>query len=122
MADYLPRFKPGAAVTFTTTADVTGGRLVESGTTTRSATPATADSAKVLGVAATDTTSGNSVGVYLRPTGVHQLVASGAIAIGAKVVAATGGKVQTIASNSNPIGIALEAAATDLDVIDVLFI
>jgi predicted RecA/RadA family phage recombinase len=122
MADYLPKFKPGASVTFTTTADVIGGRLVEVGATVRSCTPAAADSAKVLGVAATDATSGNSVGVYLRPTGVQQLVASAAIAVGAKVVAATGGKVQTIGANSNPIGIALEAAAADLDVIDVLFI
>lgn len=122
MADYLPKFKPGSAVTFLTTADVIGGRLVEASSSTRSCAPAAADSAKVLGVASVDTTSGDSVGVFLRPTGVHQLVASGAIALGAKVVAATGGKVQTIASNSNPIGIALEAAAADLDVIDVLFI
>jgi hypothetical protein len=28
MADYLPKFKPGQAVTFTASADVTGGRLV----------------------------------------------------------------------------------------------
>ncbi len=122
MADYLPKFKPGASVTFVTTADVIGGRLVAASTTTRSVAPAAADSAKVIGVAATDAVSGDNVGVYCRPTGVHQLVASGAIAIGAKVVADTAGKVQTIASNSNPIGIALEAAAADLDVIDVLFI
>ncbi len=122
MADYLPKFKPGQAVTFVTTADVTGGRLVEASTTTRSCAPAGADSAKVLGVAATDAVSGDSVGVYMRPTGVQQLTASGAIAIGAKVVAAAAGKIQTIASNSNPIGIALEAAAADGDVIDVLFI
>ena len=29
MADYLPQFSPGDAVTFTASADVTGGRLVE---------------------------------------------------------------------------------------------
>lgn len=121
MADYLPKFKPGQAVTFVTTADVIGGRLVAASTTTRSCAPAAADSGKVLGVAATDAVSGDNVGVYLRPTGIQQLVASGAIALGAKVVADTGGKVQTIASLTNPIGIALEAAAADLDVIDVLF-
>jgi len=121
MADYLPKFKPGAAVSFGTTADVIGGRLVDA-STARNVAPAAADSAKVVGVAATDVVSGDRVLVYCRPTGVHQLVASAAIAVGAKVIAATGGKVATIGGGSNPIGIALEAAAADLDVIDVLFI
>lgn len=122
MADYLPKFKPGAAVTFTATADVVGGRLVDAGATNRSCTPAGADSAKVLGVAGTDAVSGDKVLVYTRPTGVHQLVANGAIAIGAKVISAAAGKVATVGAGANPIGIALEAAAADLDVIDVLFI
>lgn len=122
MADYLPKFTPGSAVTFTTTADVTGGRLVDSGTTARSCTPAGADSAKVLGVAAYDTVSGDPVTVFPRPSGVHQLVASGAIAVGAKVISATAGKIATIGAGANAIGIALEAAAADGDVIDVLFI
>jgi hypothetical protein len=121
MADYLPKFKPGAAVTFGTTADVTGGRLVDA-STARNVAPAAADSAKVIGVAGFDAVSGEKVTVYCRPTGVHQLVASGAIAVGAQVISATGGKIATVGAGSNPIGIALEAAAADLDVIDVLFI
>lgn len=121
MADYLPKFKPGAAVTFTASADVTGGRLVEL-TGNRAVGPAGADAVDVIGVAGFDAVAGESVTVYCRPTGVHQLVASAAIAAGAKVIAAAGGKAATIGAGANPIGIALEAAAADLDVIDVLFI
>lgn len=121
MADYLPKFTPGSAVTFTTSADVVGGRLVlASGA--RTVAPATADAATVVGVAAYDTVSGDPVTVFLRPSGVHQLVASGAIAVGAKVISATAGKIATIGAGANAIGIALEAAAADGDVIDVLFI
>lgn len=121
MADYLPKFKPGAAVTFTTTADVTGGRLVDL-TGNNTIGPAGADVADVVGVAGFDVLSGEKVTVYCRPTGVHRLVANGAIAAGAKVISATGGKIATIGAGTNPIGIALEAAAADNDVIDVLFI
>lgn len=121
MPDYLPRFKPGKAVSMLTSADVIGGRLVlASGVST--VAPATADAANVVGVAATDATSGDKVLVFCRPGGIQRLTASAAITAGVKVVAATGGKIATIASNSNPIGIALQTAAADLDVIDVLFL
>ena len=53
---------------------------------------------------------------------MHRLVANGAIAAGAKVISASTGKVATIGAGANPIGIALQAAAADLDVIDVLFL
>lgn len=121
MVDYLPKFKPGQAVTFTASADVTGGRLVEV-TGNRTVGPAGADSAKVVGVAAFDVKSGDAVTVYTRAGGVHPVTASGAIAAGAKIASAAAGKVQTIASLNNPVGLALEAAAADNDVIDVLFI
>jgi hypothetical protein len=121
MADYLPKFKPGQAVTFTASAAVTGGRLVEV-TGNRAVGPATADAADVVGVAGFDGISGDPVTVYTRAGGVHGLVASGAIAAGAKVISAAAGKIATIGAGANPIGIALEAAATDNDVIDVLFI
>jgi hypothetical protein len=121
MVDYLPKFKPGSAVTFSASADVTGGRLVAvSGN--RTVAPAAADSATVAGVAGFDAVTGESVTVYLRPSGVHPLVASGVIAAGAKVIAAATGKIATVGAGVNPIGIALEAATADLDVIDVLFI
>jgi hypothetical protein len=53
---------------------------------------------------------------------VHPLVASGAIVAGAKVIPAVAGKVATVGAGTNTIGIALEAAAADLDVVDVLFL
>jgi predicted RecA/RadA family phage recombinase len=121
MADYLPKFKPGQAVTFTASADVTGGRLVAL-TGNRAVAPAGADSAAVIGVAGFDALAGEKVTVYTRAGGVHGLVANGAIAAGAKVISAATGKAATIGAGANAIGIALEAAAADLDVIDVLFI
>jgi hypothetical protein len=121
MADYLPRFTPGKAVTFAATADVIGGRLVAV-TGNRTVGPAGADVAVVVGVAGFDALAGENVTVYTRPTGVQQLVASGAIVAGAKVISAAAGKIATAGAGVNPIGIALEAAAADLDVIDVLFI
>jgi predicted RecA/RadA family phage recombinase len=121
MADYLPKFKPGQAVTFSVSADVTGGRLVAI-TGNRSVGPAGADSAAVVGVASRDAKAGERVTVFTRAGGVQQLTASGAIAAGAKVSSAAAGKVQTVGATTNPIGLALEAAAADNDVIDVLFI
>jgi hypothetical protein len=121
MSAYLPKFEGTEPFTRTTSADVVGGRLLSvSGANT--VANSGADVATVIGVAGDDALSGASVTVYPRPGGVHPLVAAGAIAAGAKVISAAGGKVATIGGGSNPIGIALEAAAADLDVIDVLFI
>lgn len=121
MVDYLPKFKPGQSVTFTASADVTGGRLVAI-TGVRTVGPAGADSAAVVGVAGFDALAGERVTVFTRAGGVQQLTASGAIAAGVKVSSAAAGKIQTVGSTTNPIGLALEAAAADNDVIDVLFI
>jgi len=121
MADYLPKFKPGQAVTFSASADVIGGRLVAA-TGDRTVGPAGADSAAVVGVAGFDAATGEDVTVFTRAGGVHQLTASGAIAAGAKVSAAAAGKIQTVGETTNPIGLALAAAAEADDVIDVLFI
>lgn len=121
MADYLPKFKPGQAVTFTASADVTGGRLVAI-TGNRTVGPAGADSAAVVGVAGFDAKAGERVTVFTRAGGVQQLTANGAVSAGVKVSAAAAGKIQTLGTTTNPIGLALEAAAADNDVIDVLFI
>ena len=121
MADYLPKFKPGQAVTFKASAAIIGGRLVAV-TSPRTVGPAGADSAAVVGVAGFDAAIGEDVTVFTRAGGVHSLVASGAIGAGVKVSAAATGKVQTIGATANPVGIALDAAAADNDVIDVLFI
>lgn len=120
MADYLPKHTPATRVTFTASADVIGGRLVVV-TGANTVGPAGADSAVVAGVAGFDALTGELVTVYCRPTGVHRLVASAAIAAGARVISAATGKVATIGAGTNSLGIALEAAAADLDVIDVLF-
>lgn len=121
MADYLPKFTPGAAVTFTAGTAIVGGRLVAV-IGDRLVAPAVADSAAVVGVAAFDVVTGDPVTVYMRPSGVHRLTASGPIVAGAKVAADAAGKVQTVAALLNPIGVALEAATTNMDVIDVLFV
>lgn len=122
MADYLPKFTPGQAVTFTAGATaVVGGRLVEL-STANTVVPAGADSAKVIGVAGFDAKTGEHVTVYTRAGGIHRLVASAAIAVGAKVIAAADGEIATIGAGANPVGIALTAATDDQDVIDVLFI
>ena len=121
MADYLPKFT-GASATFTASAAITGGRLVAVAGN-RLVAQASADSATVVGVSGYDAVTGDPMTVYTRPSGVHSLVASGAIEAGAKVISATAGRVATITTGTetgvNPIGIALEAAA-DLDVVDVL--
>lgn len=122
MSDYLPKFNPGAQVPLTVGATpVVGGRLVEV-STANAIVPSGADSAKVLGVAAQDAAVGDRVTVFARSGGVQRLTASGAIAVGARVISAAAGKIATIGAGTNAIGIALEAAAADNDVIDVLFI
>lgn len=121
MADYLPKFKPGQSVTFTASADVTGGRLVAV-TGNRTVGPAGADSAAVVGVAGFDAKAGERVTVFTRAGGVHRLTASAAIAAGVKVSSAAAGTIQTIGATTNPVGLALEAATAADDVIDVLFI
>lgn len=118
MADYLPKFEAAKPITLTASAAVTGGRLVivsGAGTVAHSAD----DSANVIGVAGFDAVQNGQVTVYPRH-GVHRLTASGAISAGARVVANAAGKVQTIASKTNPIGTALTAATEDGDVIDVV--
>jgi len=121
MADYLPKFNSGKPFTLASSADVIGGRvLVASGAGT--VATAGADAANVVGVAAFDALSGEPVTIFPRSGGVQQLVASAAIAAGALVISAAAGKIATVGTGVNPIGIALTAATADLDVVDVLFI
>lgn len=121
MTDYLPKFTPGEAVSFTASGTVTGGRL-QAVTGDRTCADAGADVVGVVGVAGFDGVSGDRVLVYTRAGGVQRLTASGAIAAGARVISAAGGKIVTQGAGTNPIGIALQAAAADNDVIDVLFL
>jgi len=121
MADYLPKFMGSEPFTRLTSADVIGGRLLIASGVNLVANSG-ADAANVVGVAGFDALTGTDVTVYPRPAGVHPLVASAAITAGAKVISAAAGKIATIGAGTNAIGIALETAAADGDVIDVLFI
>ena len=115
MADYLPKFTPGAPFTLTASADITGGRLVAvSGD--RTVATAGADSAAAIGVAGFDVLNGESVTVYPL-VGVQRLVLAGTVAAGARLAAAASGKVDD--TGTYFIGIALQGGAAD-DVIDVL--
>lgn len=112
MAQYLPLFRPGQTVTFDVTADVTGGHPVQVGTADRSVAPATEATDTYVGVAGHDAKIGDKVTVEVGKT-IHELVASGAIALGAKVEAAGNGTVRTAGDESTGyvIGTALTAAA-----------
>ena len=97
MADHLPKFT-GGAVTFTASAAITAGQVVEV-TGDRTVGPATA---------AHDAASGSKVVVHL-PGPVDTAVSAAAILAGAKVEAAAAGKIQT-ATTGYVLGIALTAA------------
>lgn len=114
MGDYLPKFKPGQAITRQASATVTGGRLI-----TVAGVHAAADSTTWLGVASHDAVNGGDVGVYC--DGVQKLTASAAIAAGDRVKCAATGKVATLTAGADAydrlVGIALEAATADGDVV-----
>lgn len=109
MSDYLPKFKPGQAVTYTASANVTGGQVVEV-TGDRTVGPAGAGSVKFVGVAAHDAKTGAPVTVF--SGGVQRPLASGAVDAGDNVVCAAGGKVVTanVAAGTS-VGIAVSTAA-----------
>lgn len=99
MASQVHLFTPGASVTFTAAVDITGGQLVAV-TGNRTVSPATAKTAAWIGSAAFDAKAGEKVTVL--PGGVQRILASGAIAAGALVVAAGAGKVSALAAVSTP--------------------
>lgn len=93
-------------------ADVQKGQvLYVSGDMTVS--PTTAASPAVIGVAMFDAKAGEPVAVECE--GLMKLTAAGTIAAGARVASAAGGKVAT--GTDNTIGVALNAATADGDVI-----
>lgn len=96
MAQYSPVYLPGASITLTASATVTGGQLLEvSGNGTVG--PAGAASAKVVGVAGNDGGSGDRITVHPRAT-IHEAVASGSITAGDQLGAAAAGQVSTVAA------------------------
>lgn len=88
MADYVPVNTGGVQpFSFTTSAAVTGGRLVAySGAGTVG--PAAAADTKVVGVAAFDAASGAKVTVWPIEGFVHELTANAAVTAGSAVVSA----------------------------------
>lgn len=111
MAEHLPIFAPGTAVTYTASAAITGGQLVAI-TGNRTVGPAGAGSSAWIGVAAHD--AANGAKVLVESGGVHELAAPGAVAAGANVIAAAAGAVATIGAEtdfSKIVGVAIAAAA-----------
>lgn len=106
MAEYLPIYKPGQALTLKASAAVTAGQVVAiSGDNTIA--PAGAASTAVVGVAGTDGATNDNVVVYAG--GVQNVLASGAITAGSPVIAGAAG---TVAASATPpagqqVGIAL---------------
>lgn len=111
MSDFLPLFHPGGKLPVVTSAAVTAGQLLAvSGNNT---VAPTTGAGMALGVASTDDPTGGNQIMCFR-VGVHNLIASGSIAAGDAVVAASGGAVATIGSDTNynhVVGQALSAAA-----------
>lgn len=114
MAEYLPKFIPGQAITLTASTKIVAGQLLEV-TGAGTVGVAGADSAKVVGVAGVDTASGERLTVYRG--GVQRLVAAGAITAGAAVYAAAAGKIQ--ATGTNKVGLALTSAGKQGDIVDI---
>lgn len=108
MAEYAPLFMPGDVITCTTSAAVTGGRLVAvSGNGT--VAHAGADSNAVIGMAAHDAASGALVAVHGRGQ-VHVSTAAGGITAAARVNAAANGTVASATAGVGNIGIAMTTA------------
>lgn len=111
MAEYLPLWKPGQAMTYQASATITGGQYLE---VTGSGTfgPAGAASTKGAGVAAFDAASGAKVTVFAG--GVQRIVAgTGGVTAGDIVAAGAAGTVVAIGAGAfgTRIGLALTTAA-----------
>lgn len=89
------------------------GRIVEAGLT-----------GKEVGIAQQEAfAAGDRITVKLRSAqGTHKMIAIEALAVGAQLYTETSGKVQdTAQATAFQVGIALEAAAADGDIIEVLY-
>lgn len=77
---------------------------------------------KEIGIAMNAAVSGDLVNVKLRNAqGTHRAIAAAAIARGASVFSAAAGKVSVSATGAYNLGIALEAATANNDVIEILY-
>lgn len=105
--DHLPKFKPGQAVTFTSSTAASAGNVAEV-TGNRQVGVAGAASVKAIGTYAHNVAVGDLVVIHL-PGLVDTAVAAAAIAAGDEVEAAASGKVQK-RTTGRSLGIALTAA------------
>lgn len=105
-------FISGATIPAFSRVNLSGGELAAAGLT---------DDDEV-GYTTADSVDGDAVAVVLRgASGTQTAIAAGAIAVGAVVYTAADGEINDVAaSTSYPRGIALEAAAADQDVIEIL--
>ena len=115
MAEYLPAYKPGQALTLKASATITAGQVVE---VTGSGTvgPAGADSTKWVGVAAFDAAANDNVTVYAG--GVQECIASAGITAGANLECAADGEVVTgtTPTFATFVGVALNTVDADAKV------
>lgn len=109
MAEYLPIFKPGQAITLKASADITGGQVVEV-TGAGTVGPAGANSTKVVGVAGFDAAINDYVTVYAG--GVQNCTSAGVITAGDLVAAAASGNVATNAAPAAGVQIGIALSTT----------
>ncbi len=118
MADHLPKFKPGQAVSFAATTAITGGNAVEVTGNRTVGVPAAAASTKTIGSAGHDAAIGDQVVVHLSGP-VDTFISAAAITAGASVENATLGKIQTTTTGRS-LGIALTAATAADQLVQVM--
>jgi len=114
VAEYTETHSPGAHVTYTAGAAITGGLVVELSAAMTVITSSGTAGKAVVGVAMHDQASGGKVSVSRG--GVQRPIAGGNIAFGARVKANNAGQVVafTIGTDSHAdcLGIALEAGTS----------
>lgn len=101
MAEYLPLFAPGKAVTRSASAAITAGQLlIVSGSGT--VAPSTAGTLAWCGVASKDTASGDTLTVF--SGGIQKIIAgTGGVTAGVLVEPATGGTVVAHTPGTNDL-------------------
>lgn len=99
MAEYLPIYKPGQALTLKASAAITAGQVVAV-TGVGTVGPAGANSAAVVGVAGFDAATNDNVIIYAG--GVQNVLASGTVTAGDIIVAAAAGAVAKLAAVTTP--------------------
>lgn len=115
MAEYIPIYKPGQALTLKASAAITGRQVVAvSGSGT--VAPAGAASTASVGVAGFDAATNDNVTIFAG--GVQEVVASGAITAGDPVICGANGTVVTSATPpaGQQVGVALTTAADGANV------